>query len=168
MLKNLNYFKFSILFDFLGIRQFEPAKREAVKRRIKELLTASQTAIRSTCAVQERSAKTQSTGSKYIVYDDDDVQETAVPDSEDQIISHFIDVVAESRADNALEWWKVNEKRFPALALLAKKYLSVQASSANVERMFSIAGHIFSVRRRCLGAVFFCNLVWLKLNEFFF
>ncbi len=35
------------------------------------------------------------------------------------------------------------EKLLPALAVLAKKFLSVQASSASCERMFSIAGHIF-------------------------
>ena len=54
---------------------------------------------------------------------------------------------------------------FPGLALLARKYLSVQASSASVERMFSIAGHIFSVKRRRLGIKFFFLLLLLKLNE---
>jgi hypothetical protein len=69
---------------------------------------------------------------------------------------------------NALEFWKVNASRFPALALLAKKYLGAQASSANVERMFSIAGHIFNPKRRNLCPIYFCNLVWLNLNEMFF
>ena len=34
-----------------------------------------------------------------------------------------------------------------------------------VERMFSISGHIFSLKRRRLGYVFFSDLVFLKLNE---
>jgi hypothetical protein len=46
-----------------------------------------------------------------------------------------------------------------------KKYLSLQASSAAVGRMLSIAGHIFSDKRRRLGKDFFSNLVMLKLNE---
>ena len=37
-----------------------------------------------------------------------------------------------------LEFWKTNENNFSPLAELAKKYLSVPASSACVERMFSI------------------------------
>ena len=44
-------------------------------------------------------------------------------------------------------------------------YLSVPASSA--ERMFSISGHIFSVKRRRLGIKYFTDLVYLKLNELF-
>lgn len=64
-----------------------------------------------------------------------------------------------------LAFWKINELRFPSLAKLAKKYLSVQASSAAVERMFSIAGHIFSLKRRRMSSSLFIKLVMLKLNE---
>ena len=42
------------------------------------------------------------------------------------------------------------------------------ASSACVERMFSIAGHIFTLKRRRLGIQVFMDLVWLKLNEAFY
>ena len=48
---------------------------------------------------------------------------------------------------------------------LAKKFLGVQASSACVERMFSIAGHIFTNKRRRTGVKLFENLVFMKLNE---
>ncbi len=37
----------------------------------------------------------------------------------------------------------------------AMKYLGVQACSAAVERMFSISGHIFSLKRRRLYHVFY-------------
>ena len=49
--------------------------------------------------------------------------------------------------------------------------LSVPVSSAAVERMFSIARHIFSVKRGRLGIEFFSRLflqlLILKLNEIF-
>ena len=64
-----------------------------------------------------------------------------------------------------LDFWKQNEFRFEVLAKLAKKYLGVQASSASVERMFSIAGHIYSLKRRNLKVSNFMTLVFLKLNE---
>jgi len=51
------------------------------------------------------------------------------------------------------------------MSLYAKKYLGIQASSAAVERMFSISGHIFSLKRRRLREVMFSDLVYLKLNE---
>ena len=69
--------------------------------------------------------------------------------------------------ENPLEFWKVNENKYPLLATLAKKFLGVPASSASAERMFSIAGHIFSVKRRRMGIKLFERLVFLKLNEEF-
>ena len=61
-----------------------------------------------------------------------------------------------------LDFWKNYEKLFPELAVLAKKFLSVQASS---ERMFSIAGRIFQFKRRRMSHGLFFALVFLKLNE---
>ena len=53
------------------------------------------------------------------------------------------------------------------LAILAKKYLSMPASSASVERIFSISSHIFSVKQRRLHHKYFSELVFPKLNELF-
>ena len=83
-----------------------------------------------------------------------------------QMINQYI-AQTKTKADNPLFWWKANEHNFKCLASLAKKYLSVQASSAAVERMFSIAGHIFSNKRRRLAVKFYSDLVYFKLNENF-
>jgi hypothetical protein len=64
-----------------------------------------------------------------------------------------------------LNFWKSNELNFPELAILARQYLSIQASSAACERIFSLSGHIFSIKRRRLGYQTFSDLVFLKLNE---
>ena len=66
---------------------------------------------------------------------------------------------------DTLTFWKANGDCLGDLAELARKYLGVQASSAGVERMFSIAGHIFSIKRRRMSSKLFSNLVFLKLNE---
>jgi hypothetical protein len=73
----------------------------------------------------------------------------------------------QSKLSSPLDFWKNYEKLLPELAVLAKKFLSVQASSASCERMFSIAGHIFQCKRRRMSHSLFCALVFLKLNDTF-
>ena len=42
-----------------------------------------------------------------------------------------------------LEWWGMNEERFPHIARMAAQYLGTPASSAAAERVFSISGRIY-------------------------
>lgn len=39
-----------------------------------------------------------------------------------------------------LDWWKCNSTRFPGLAVLAQRYLSITATSVPAERVFSACG----------------------------
>lgn len=51
------------------------------------------------------------------------------------------------RADvelDPLNWWSVHASNYPVLAMLAKKYLCIPASSSSSERVFSTSGHIVS------------------------
>jgi len=52
---------------------------------------------------------------------------------------------------NTLDWWKANEALFPKMAILARKILSVVASSAPVERLFSTMGNIYNNKRSRLN-----------------
>ena len=49
-----------------------------------------------------------------------------------------------------LMWWKQNQSGFPALVRMARRYLSVPATSTPSERAFSIAGGIVNKNRACL------------------
>ena len=73
-------------------------------------------------------------------------------------------LVNSSSYTDTLLFWKAYENSLPLLAPLAKKFLGFSASSASVERMFNIPGHIFSNKRRT-GVSLFENLSFLKLNE---
>lgn len=80
----------------------------------------------------------------------------------------------------ALHWWRVNERRYPALAKVltmpvpalcnrrllqvAKHYLCIQATSAAAERVFSSAGFIDHDRRANLTPTHLGMLVFLAEN----
>ena len=51
-----------------------------------------------------------------------------------------------------LKWWADNKKRFPNLSRMARQYLGCPASSASVERLFSIVGIAFSDKRKSASA----------------
>jgi len=52
---------------------------------------------------------------------------------------------------NILMWWKVHAVRFPYLSRLARRYLAMSATSASVERLFSVSGQV--VTAKGLGSV---------------
>ena len=49
--------------------------------------------------------------------------------------------------ENPLTWWRQNNERYPSLAILAKKYLCIPATSVPSERVFSTAGDIVTAER---------------------
>jgi len=84
-----------------------------------------------------------------------------VPDGEEG--DEFASYAREpSAGSNPLDWWKINEKRFPTIAILARKYLSVQASNAAAERVFSTCGNVLNKKRSRLGPEYVNDLVFLN------
>ena len=59
--------------------------------------------------------------------------------------------VSENVDENLLNWWKNHSSTFPNLARLAKKILSIPASSASSERNFSTAGSVITEKRTRLS-----------------
>ncbi|KAL0211071.1 hypothetical protein P9112_009369 [Eukaryota sp. TZLM1-RC] len=49
-----------------------------------------------------------------------------------------------------LDWWKINESRYPILAALAKDIFTIQASSVPCEQLFSSAGRTHTEYRASL------------------
>ncbi len=63
------------------------------------------------------------------------------------------------------KWWAGNQNRFPILSHLAKKYLSISATSTSSERLFSQAGNTMTAKRTQLKPKFFEKLLFLKKNH---
>ena len=69
--------------------------------------------------------------------------------------------------ENPLEYWKINKEKYPKLATLSlcEKYMSVPATSAPVERLFSIAGKVFHPDRSRLSDKVFEQHMFIKCNR---
>ena len=64
-----------------------------------------------------------------------------------------------------LLYWEANTNRFPELSILSCKYLCVPATSAPVERIFSVAGRITRPDRSRLRPVMVESLVYITCNR---
>ena len=66
---------------------------------------------------------------------------------------------------NCVKWWANHVKDYPNLARMARQYFGVPATSATVERLFSVVGVAFADRRkRASASETLANLAFAKLN----
>ena len=49
---------------------------------------------------------------------------------------------------DALDWWAVHAAKYPNVAVMARQYLGCPASSATVERLFSMVEMAFAPKRK--------------------
>ena len=64
-----------------------------------------------------------------------------------------------------LQYWKMAQQKFPNLSRIAIDVLSLPASSAAVERIFSIAGKLFRPDRCRLTTKHFEQLMFIRANQ---
>lgn len=62
---------------------------------------------------------------------------------------------------NPLNWWKLNSSRFPLISIVARKVLSIPATSAPSERVFSSAGLTISRSRASIEPANASELIFL-------
>ena len=63
---------------------------------------------------------------------------------------------------NILQWWASRKSDYPILAKLARKYLSIPATSVPSERLFSSAGLTITEKRTRLNPQFVESILFLK------
>ena len=61
-----------------------------------------------------------------------------------------------------LMWWKQHQQEFPRLARMVRQYLTVPASSASPERLFSSVGLVKSDLRGSLLDTTLIDVMWAK------
>uniref|UniRef100_M3ZUA0 HAT C-terminal dimerisation domain-containing protein n=1 Tax=Xiphophorus maculatus TaxID=8083 RepID=M3ZUA0_XIPMA len=84
----------------------------------------------------------------------------------DAELTKFLQEDAIDASCDPLMWWCDNQRRYPLMANLAKKYMCICATSTSSERMFSTAGNIATPERSCLKPHKLNMLVFLKNNSY--
>ena len=79
-------------------------------------------------------------------------------------LDHYTKLPTADPESNPLDWWKANHEHYPLLAMIAKKYLSVSATSCPSERLFSTSGKIVTPLRNNLKPEKVNMLVFLSKN----
>jgi hypothetical protein len=159
-------YKLSTFFDCnFGLDYFDEEAQQDVRNKIKDLIEAVNVVTKKKDVNNKDLSKIEKARTNNYVCHRAKISKEKY--DSDTIIDDYIRVVSETNIKDTLEFWRQYSERFPELAILAKKYLATPASSASVERIFSISGHIFSVKRRRLHHKYFSELVFLKLNELF-
>jgi len=83
----------------------------------------------------------------------------------DNKVNEYLSMPQISLKNDPFKWWAGNQDRFPILSRLAKKYLSISATSTSSERLFSQAGNIMTAKRTQLNPKLFEKLLFLKKNH---
>ena len=63
---------------------------------------------------------------------------------------------------NPLDYWRLHQFKYPVLSLIARRYLAIPATSAPIERTFSIGSNIISKSRNRLEPETVKRIVLLK------
>ena len=87
-------------------------------------------------------------------------------DAADEIDMYLSQACLPESAD-PIQFWHTRSGTFPLLTQLARKYLTVPATSAPVERLFNVAGKVFHHDRCRLTDTQFQRLMFIKCNKNF-
>lgn len=79
-------------------------------------------------------------------------------------LDSFLDEPNEAEDSNPLKWWQTNQSKYPTVAVVARMFLCIPATSVASERVFSKCGRVCSERRSLLSPQHVEHLVFLSQN----
>ena len=89
---------------------------------------------------------------------------TQTSSGEESEVKDYLNQPCTDMSSDSLEFWKAQQSNFPVLSTIAARYLAIPASSALVERLFSIAGKLFRPERCLMKDQTFERLMMIKCN----
>ena len=82
-----------------------------------------------------------------------------------EVDNYFSDVIPEDDEINPLKYWRINSARFPLLSKFAVEIYSCPATTAGIERVCSIAGHLISTRATTMKDENFEKKLFCNVNQ---
>lgn len=79
-------------------------------------------------------------------------------------IKRFLEEPKVAYKANVWEWWFARKEKYPSLYKIAMQHLIVPATSAESERIFSLAGNLVTVKRSRLTGEHLNMLIFLNKN----
>ncbi|XP_048054650.1 E3 SUMO-protein ligase ZBED1-like [Megalobrama amblycephala] len=118
---------------------FAQTEKEAAKSKLIEMCAPLAGADEVSAAQAGDMQRSQSSAMMLLLGGDYSTPRQATDDPEAEVDIYMRDDPP-SLDINPLEWWKANERRFPRLATLARRYLCIPGTSVPSERVFSATG----------------------------
>lgn len=153
---------------FRCLQFLDDEKAEATKEHVKDLLLEHTAAASSLVTPVEPPAKKKpvpTSGLSRLLSRGASDDSAAGSDSRLKELDIYF---KEGEADvdvSPLDWWKVNASRYPHLSQLARRYLSVPATSVPSERIFSAAGRLVTKLRSRLSPSHVDAAIFLSVNS---
>ncbi|CAI6358473.1 unnamed protein product [Macrosiphum euphorbiae] len=92
-------------------------------------------------------------------------EDDTTPHKIEKEIEFYTGLPTISFCQNPLKWWNLNSSMYPFLTILARKFLTIQATSVASERVFSKGGLIVTDHRATLTNDHASQLVFLSANK---
>lgn len=92
------------------------------------------------------------------------IAHTAPEDKIKKEISMYLGNTTLDEEEDPLKWWRLHEPLYPMLAMVAKKFLCIPATSTSSERVFSKGGRISTSLRASLKPTTVEMLIFLSIN----
>lgn len=127
---------------------------------------AGQTAGSSSSAGQRHLKRRKTSAAAFFAASSSDDEDAGSASLIKDELSEYLELpqIKYKTEEDALRWWRENEKTFPNLAVMARQYLGCPASSASVERLFSQVGIAFSAKRKRSEASTLESIMFARAN----
>lgn len=90
------------------------------------------------------------------------IEDSDSSEDEKSELEKYLDLKADQNCSDVLLWWKTNQNSYPVLALMARDYLGVMASSVPCEQVFSHCGNIVTPERSRISDKMLEQTIFLK------
>ena len=101
---------------------------------------------------------------RKVVSSDDDFADIVAETPDNDELQSYISSISSCSDSELLSWWDQHSKEYPQLAMLARKYHCIPASSGSSERSFSSSGNLITKKRTALDKDNVNDLLYIHAN----